>query len=261
MIAGRAPVAATMEADVDDLHLAQVLAGSTGDLLEELRADCAGLEPSELGRRARARAGSFLASQLIARCPMDSVLSGVNAGSSDPRARRTWLIGALDGAEEFATGRRDWGVSVALRSGGVVTAAAVALPGLDMLLSIDSRTPPYPGEAQRRLVVERGASAALVDAVAVAIGGRAVRAGSVAYRTAAVVRGEADAHLHLGRLPVWDVAAPVAVARAAGLHTSLLNGSEVPLDRPDHVVPDLIICRRELAPELLRIVSAMPLTE
>lgn len=254
------PVGATMDADLDDLHLAQVLAGSTAELLEELRADSAGLEPAALGARALQRAGAFLAAQLIARCPMDSVLSGVHAGAFDPRALRTWLIGALDGVPEYAAGRRDWGVGVALVVGGTITAAAVALPGLDLVLSNDSPTPPYPGEAQRRLVVERGTSTALIEAVASAIGGRTVQAGSVAYRTAAVVRGEADAHLHLGRLPVWDVAAPVAIARAAGLHASRMDGSDVLLDRADHLVPDLLICRKELAPDLLRIVRAMPLT-
>ena len=43
----------------------------------------------------------------------------------------------------------------------------------------------------------------------------------------AVVLGEADAYLHSGRMKEWDSAAPAAVATAAGLRVSRLDGNQI----------------------------------
>jgi 3'(2'), 5'-bisphosphate nucleotidase len=59
-------------------------------------------------------------------------------------------------------------------------------------------------------------------------------------------------YLHAGGQYEWDSAAPVAVARAAGLHTSRLDGSSLRYNRPDPLLPDLLICHPELAREVLR---------
>lgn len=40
-----------------------------------------------------------------------------------------------------------------------------------------------------------------------------------------MVLGEADGYIHSGGQYEWDSAAPVAVATAAGLHASRLDGS------------------------------------
>jgi 3'(2'), 5'-bisphosphate nucleotidase len=44
----------------------------------------------------------------------------------------------------------------------------------------------------------------------------------------------------------------VAVALAAGLHASRIDGSPLEYNRPDPWLPDLLICRRELAEPALR---------
>ena len=49
----------------------------------------------------------------------------------------------------------------------------------------------------------------------------------------------------------WDSAAPVAVALAAGLHASRLDGSPLVYNQPDPSVRDLYICGPELAGTLL----------
>ena len=66
-----------------------------------------------------------------------------------------------------------------------------------------------------------------------------------------VVRGVTDAYVHGGGQYEWDSAAPVAVARAAGLHTSRLDGSPLRYNQPNPYLPDLLICRAELADRLL----------
>jgi 3'(2'), 5'-bisphosphate nucleotidase len=57
--------------------------------------------------------------------------------------------------------------------------------------------------------------------------------------------------VHGGGQYEWDSAAPVAVARAAGLHTSRLDGSPLRYNRPDPYLPDFVMCRSELADLLL----------
>ena len=79
------------------------------------------------------------------------------------------------------------------------------------------------------------------------LGAELVPMGSAGAKTMAVVRGEGDIYLHSGGQYEWDSAAPVAVALAAGVHASRLDGSALVYDRPDPWLPDLLICRPELA--------------
>ena len=100
-------------------------------------------------------------------------------------------------------------------------------------------------------MVSRSRPPALVTDVAGRLGADLVLMGSAGAKTMAVVRGQADAYLHAGGQYEWDSAAPVAVARAAGLHASRLDGSPLRYNRPDTYLPDLLVCRQELADQLL----------
>jgi 3'(2'), 5'-bisphosphate nucleotidase len=75
--------------------------------------------------------------------------------------------------------------------------------------------------------------------------------GSAGVKCASVWTGEADAYVHAGGQYEWDSAAPVAVARAAGLHTSRVDGAPLEYNRPDPLLPDLVVCRPELAERVL----------
>jgi 3'(2'), 5'-bisphosphate nucleotidase len=80
--------------------------------------------------------------------------------------------------------------------------------------------------------------------------------GSAGAKAMAVVLGEAEVYAHAGGQYEWDSAAPAAVARAAGLHVSRLDGSPLRYNRRDPWLPDLLICRPELADDVLAIVAA-----
>ena len=80
--------------------------------------------------------------------------------------------------------------------------------------------------------------------------------GSAGYKTVAVVRGEVDAYVHAGGMYQWDSAAPVAVARAAGLTTYRLDGSPLVYNDRDPWLPDLLVCRPELTEPILAAVRA-----
>ena len=79
------------------------------------------------------------------------------------------------------------------------------------------------------------------------LGGELVEMGSAGAKAMAVVRGEADVYAHSGGQYEWDSCAPVAVAAAAGLHVSRLDGSPMRYNNADPYLPDLLICRPELA--------------
>nr|WP_269801764.1 inositol monophosphatase family protein [Blastococcus atacamensis] len=81
--------------------------------------------------------------------------------------------------------------------------------------------------------------------------GELVPLGSAGYKTLAVVRGEVDAYVHSGGMYQWDSAAPVAIARAAGLVTTRLDGSPLVYNAPDPSLPDLVVTRPELADRVL----------
>ena len=92
---------------------------------------------------------------------------------------------------------------------------------------------------------------AFVEALAEEIGADLVPMGSAGAKVISVVRDVSDAYVHAGGQYEWDSAAPVAVARAAGLHTSRVDGSAAALQPGRVVLPDLVVCRPELADPIL----------
>jgi 3'(2'), 5'-bisphosphate nucleotidase len=185
--------------------------------------------------------------------PGDAVLSEEGA---DDRARldaeRVWIVDPLDGTREFGEPpRTDWAVHVALVIAGDPVAGAVALPARKVVLS--TAAPPTlagPGPTVR-LAVSRTRPPAAAALLADALGAELVPMGSAGAKAMAVVLGEADVYAHSGGQYEWDSAAPVAVARAAGLHCSRLDGAPLVYNQPDSWLPDLLICRPELAERVI----------
>ena len=178
-------------------------------------------------------------------------------GADNPvrlRSERVWIVDPLDGTREFSElGRDDWAVHVALWQSGELVAGAVALPG-----TRTSRWPPRTSPHRRphrrpRIVVSRTRPPAIALAVRDALNGTLVEMGSAGAKVAAVVQGLADVYVHAGGQYEWDSAAPVAVARAAGLHTSRIDGSPLAYNQPDPLLPDLVVCRPELAEAVLAV--------
>jgi 3'(2'), 5'-bisphosphate nucleotidase len=106
-------------------------------------------------------------------------------------------------------------------------------------------------------VVSRSRPPAFAARVAEDIGATLVPLGSAGAKAAVVVLGQADAYLHDGGQYEWDSAAPVAVALAAGLHASRLDGSKLTYNRASPWQPDILICAGKLAHRLLTAVGAV----
>jgi len=237
----------------NDAQTAGSLATAAGELLLQVRArdfaDAAARKDA-----GDAESHRFLIDRLTAVCPGDAVLS--EEGADDPvrlTADRVWIVDPLDGTREFSElDRADWAVHVALWERGELAAGAVALPAEGVTLtSADVREAPYRPDGPLRLAVSRSRPPALVTGLAAELDGELVPMGSAGVKAMSVVRGDTDAYVHGGGQFEWDSAAPVAVARAAGLHTSRLDGSPLRYNQPNPYLPDLLICRPELADRLL----------
>ena len=167
-----------------------------------------------------------------------------------------WIVDPLDGTREFSElDRTDWAVHVALWEAGELVAGAVALPAQDITLAPPSVAAPPPAPAVPRIVVSRTRPPAVALAVKEALGGELVEMGSAGAKVASVVQGLSDVYVHAGGQYEWDSAAPVAVARAAGLHTSRIDGSPLIYNQRDSKLPDLIVCRPELAEAVLAVTA------
>ena len=172
-------------------------------------------------------------------------------------AERAWIVDPLDGTREFGESERtDWAVHVALVEHGELAAGAVALPARRLTLTSDPAPPPAPPvDRPPRVVVSRTRPPVEAELVAERLGGTLVPMGSAGAKAMAVVSGEVDIYLHTGGQHVWDSAAPVAVAAAAGLHTSRVDGSPLAYDAESTWLPDLLICRPELADAVLDVLA------
>ena len=248
----------------DDHLLARDLAVEAGRRLVGLRAH--GGDPDMLRKAGDRLSHEFLTAALAGRRPGDVVLSE-EAADNPARlaARRVWIVDPLDGTREFGEpGRTDWAVHVALWEDGDLVAGAVALPAQDQILSTVPSTgeppPPRPdGEAPARIriVVSRSRPPAFVRNISGLIDAELVPLGSAGAKVAAVVNGEVDAYVHGGGFYEWDTAAPVAVARAAGLHASRIDGSALAYNQANLLMPDILVCRPAVAGILLQAIRVI----
>ncbi len=262
----------------DDDRLAHQLAAEAGQRLLALRA--AGGDPDTLRKAGDLLSHKFLAAELARLRPADALLS--EEGSDDEArlsASRVWIVDPLDGTREFGeAGRTDWAVHVALWELGELTAGAVALPAQGKVLSTAGLAEtaagrpagqgrPVTGAADAdgskqavprdlRFVVSRTRPPEFVKLLASQVGATLLPLGSAGAKAAAVISGDADAYIHGGGQYEWDSAAPVAVARAAGLHASRIDGSKLHYNQRHPALPDILICLASLAGPLLEAIAS-----
>ncbi len=246
----------------DDHAIAASVARAAGELLVELRGRllAAGTSGRELGQEGDRRAHALIVERLTAAAPAGDVILSEEALADPARlgAERVWIVDPLDGTREYSEpGRGDWAVHVALVRSERPEAGAVALPAEGVVLSTGSPpvVPPRAGGAPARVVVSRSRPPAVAAQVAAALGGELVPLGSAGAKAMAVVRGEADVYVHDGGQYEWDSCAPAAVAVAAGLHVSRIDGRPLRYNQPDPYLPDLLICRPALAATVLAVTA------
>lgn len=256
------PAAPDLTDDLTDAELAADLAADAGKLLLQVRAEIGFDQPWTLGEAGDRQANSLLLRRLQAEQPGDAVLS---EEAHDDLARlksdRVWIIDPLDGTREFSTpGRDDWAVHIALwrrSSNGQpeITDAAVALPARGNVVyrtdTVTSGAAPAGVPGTLRIAVSATRPPAVLHRIRQTLAIQPVSIGSAGAKAMAVIDGYVDAYLHAGGQWEWDSAAPAGVMLAAGMHASRLDGSPLRYNQLDPYLPDLLMCRAEVAPILL----------
>ncbi|HEV7527011.1 MAG TPA: 3'(2'),5'-bisphosphate nucleotidase CysQ [Acidimicrobiia bacterium] len=241
---------------MNDHELAAHIAREAGELLVRRRAEGASKDDGDR------ESNDLILARLAESRPDDAVLSEEAKDDAVRLGReRVWIVDPLDGTREFGeAGRSDWAVHVALVVDGTPFACAVALPAQDHLVLTTMPaavlTPAHVGKM--RLLVSRTRPPKLAEYLAGVLDAELVPLGSAGAKTMAVVQGHADVYAHSGGQYEWDSAAPVGVAAAAGCHCSRLDGSPLVYNRPDPYLPDLLVCRPELAATVLAAIREAP---
>ncbi len=248
-----------------DAAFARYLAEQSGALLLRLRDELGFADPVALRAAGDRHSHELMLTELTRWRPGDEILSeeGIHDDPTRLDADRVWIVDPLDGTREYGEpGRVDWAVHVALWSVSStapshLAAGAVALPAQNRVLGTDL-APAYPpmsaGAAtggRPRIAVSRSRPAPFLIALAATVDAELVPMGSAGAKIAAVVTGEVDAYVHAGGQYEWDSAAPVAVALATGLYAARVDGTELSYNHADPLLPDLVVCRKDLARPLL----------
>ena len=236
-----------------DGDLAARLAQEAGQLLLDLRTQ-GEFEGRALGQEGDRRANALLMAALKDARPDDGILSEETRDTPERLEKtRVWIVDPVDGTREYGEGRPDWAVHVGLAVDGVAHLGAVALPGMadQRVLRSDQPIACDPTTCRPRMVVSRSRPPAEAEKAAAAVDAEIVPMGSAGAKAMAVVRGAAEIYLHSGGQYEWDSCAPVAVALGYGLHCSRLDGSPLRYNARDTYLPDLLICRPDLADGIL----------
>ncbi|MFU7527264.1 3'(2'),5'-bisphosphate nucleotidase CysQ [Qipengyuania sp. ASV99] len=242
-----------------DAALAAHLAETAGRILLDVRGSGV-FEGKTLGAAGDATANEFLCHALRVARPDDGLLSEEEKDSTARLDKsRVWIVDPVDGTREYGETRSDWAVHVGLVVDGIATTGAVALPGLGAGIVLRSDEPRSLSTIPTvpRFLISRTRPPREALGVAEAMGGVLIEMGSAGAKAMAVVRGEAEIYLHSGGQYEWDNCAPVAVAEAHGLHCSRIDGSPLRYNQADPYLPDLLICRSELAGDVLKLVRTL----
>ena len=243
---------------VTDAQLAAAIAHDAGALLRWIQAD-GGASGKALGDRGDREANALILARLAVERPDDFVLS--EESLDDQRrcaASRVWIVDPLDGTREYAEGMDDWAVHIGLAIDGRPETGAVAVPALGRVFCTDhARAALAPLGTRPRVVVSRSRCPDIATRVALALDAEVLPMGSAGAKAMAVIDGRADIYLHDGGQYEWDNCAPAAVALAAGLHASRIDGTPLVYNCENPLLPDLLICRPELAARVLALVAEL----
>lgn len=240
-----------------DAELAAKLAADAGALLLELRKN-SDLSGKQLGDAGDKTANEMLVAALRELRPDDGLLSEESKDTVERLSKdRVWIIDPVDGTREYSEGREDWAVHVGLAIDGKPSVGAVSLPGLGLTLRSDLPITLPVRASKSRLVVSRTRPAKEAVAVAKILDAELIPMGSAGAKAMAIIRGEADIYLHSGGQYEWDNCAPVAVAKAHGLHCSRIDGSPLVYNQQDTYLPDLLICHKQDADRILELVNKL----
>lgn len=240
-----------MENYDNDVALALHIAEGAGRILLNILAD-SNLQGKELGKFADKTANKFIIDALKMYRPNDAILSEEEFDDKKRLSNsRVWIIDPLDGTSEYCEKRKDWAVHIGLAIDGKPELGVVAIPALNKIYSSNDLIDIRVAKTPIRIAISRSRAPRCINDLSKYLNSELIPLGSAGVKAMAVVEGSADIYFHIGAQKEWDNCAPVAIALANGLHVSRINGSEITYNNEDVIISDLLICRKELANNIL----------
>jgi myo-inositol-1(or 4)-monophosphatase len=181
----------------------------------------------------------------------------------------TWIIDPLDGTREFVDNIPEWSISVAVAVNGEPVAGGIVNPatGERFLGSLTT------GVSYNGKPAAASGRTSLQGATVLASRQEYLRGewdafenldlqvrpcGSVAYKLALVAAGLADATFTLQPKHEWDIAAGVALVRAAGGSVACPGNALLAFNRPNTLLPGLVASARGIWNDLARMLQLQP---
>lgn len=171
-------------------------------------------------------------------------------GPDRQRAERTFIIDPIDGTRSFIKGERTWAHSLAVATGGTVTAAVVFLPMRDEMFTAAIAAGAYKNGQSIRAGTRAELPGATVLSTKPSLqpehwpnGLPDLRVNyrpSLAYRLCAVAEGKFDAMITFRPSWEWDIAAGDLILREAGALTSDKAGGRLVFNNPHPQVDGVI---------------------
>lgn len=200
----------------------------------------------ELVSEADIRAAEILHEALTAAFPFDGWLSEEHHDTAERLGReRVWIVDPIDGTREYLQGVPEYAISIGLVIRGEPVLGVVHNPASGELFAAEcassgERQPTESTGQAIEVLVGRGEQ--LHDELPPLPEGAETRGvGSVAYRLALLADGRGNAVLSGNGRAEWDVAAGIAICRAAGLRATGIFGDHMPFNQPDPYVRGLLV--------------------
>lgn len=199
----------------------------------------------ELVSEADLRASEMLHEALTTAFPDTGWLGEENTDTAERQAHeRVWIVDPIDGTREYLQGIPEYAISVGLVIRGEPALGVVYNPAKEELFAavcIDSAERP-PARVPPRFDVLVGRGEKRWDELPpLPAGAKSRGIGSVAYRLALLSAGTGDVVLTGYGRAEWDVAAGVALCRAAGLRATDILGEPHLFNKPDPGVRGLLV--------------------
>jgi myo-inositol-1(or 4)-monophosphatase len=186
---------------------------------------------------------------------------------ADDRARLgcevVWIVDPVDGTIEFINGLPEWSISIGLAIDGNAVAGGIFNPETgELFLGSLSEGVAYNGKPARATARTTIDGAGVLASRQEYTRGEWDRfkhepfsirpVGSVAYKLALVSAGLTDATWTLSPKHEWDVAAGVALVKAAGGRAALPTGAEVKFNAENTLLPGLVASAKGIWSEVNR---------